>query len=557
MQPPIKGRGALSNEASRFLKQTADRSADYVDAVPEEDPPRHPATRLHVDASRSIISRNDSPDVPFGQSINPYRGCEHGCVYCLAGDTPILMADGTTRPIADLRVGDLICGTVRDGQHRRTVRTTVRAHWSVLKPAYRVTLADGTQLVAGADHRFLTERGWKFVTGAGQGPGRRPHLTRRNRLIGTGAFSRRPPADGDYRRGYLSGLIRGAGGPGDRYDERPGGALARHVRLRLERCDAEAAHRARRWLSEEAVGTRRVASPIALSGRSGSSAVRAPVLDAAASIGDLIAWPAAPPPSWQRGFLAGMFDAAGCVRGGTLRICSADAQLVRRVAEALDAQGFRALIEPRGPGPARALHAVRVLGGLAAHLRFLHTADPAVTRRRDLIGRRIASAARLAVTAIERLAGARRLYDITTGTGDFIADGVVSHNCFARPTHAYLDHSPGLDFETEIYAKPDAARLLDAELRRPGYRPEPIHLGAATDPYQPLEREARLTRALLEKLLEFGHPVTVLTKGTLIERDLDVLGELARRRLARVALSITTLDRELKRSLEPRAAAPA
>jgi DNA repair photolyase len=129
--------------------------------------------------------------------------------------------------------------------------------------------------------------------------------------------------------------------------------------------------------------------------------------------------------------------------------------------------------------------------------------------------------------------------------------------CFARPTHAYLDHSPGLDFETQIYAKPDAARLLDAELRRPGYRPDPIHLGANTDPYQPLEREARLTRQILEKLLEFGHPVTVLTKGALVERDLDLLAELARRGLARVAMSITTLEVDLKRTLEPRAASPA
>jgi DNA repair photolyase len=129
--------------------------------------------------------------------------------------------------------------------------------------------------------------------------------------------------------------------------------------------------------------------------------------------------------------------------------------------------------------------------------------------------------------------------------------------CFARPTHAYLDHSPGLDFETQIYAKPDAARLLDAELRRPGYRPDPIHLGANTDPYQPVEREARITRQILEKLLEFGHPVTVLTKGALIERDLDLLTELARRGLARAAISITTLEAGLKRTLEPRAASPA
>ena len=126
--------------------------------------------------------------------------------------------------------------------------------------------------------------------------------------------------------------------------------------------------------------------------------------------------------------------------------------------------------------------------------------------------------------------------------------------CFARPSHAWLDLSPGLDFETRILVKPDAVRLLREELARPGYRPQPIQLGSNTDPYQPVERQMRLTRAILETLLEVRHPVTVLTKGALIERDVDLLAELASRQLARAAISITTLDGELKRTLEPRAA---
>jgi DNA repair photolyase len=128
--------------------------------------------------------------------------------------------------------------------------------------------------------------------------------------------------------------------------------------------------------------------------------------------------------------------------------------------------------------------------------------------------------------------------------------------CFARPSHAWLDLSPGLDFETQIYMKPDAARLLAEELGRPGYRPEPIHLGANTDPYQPVERDTGITRAILQTLHDAGHPVTVLTKGAMIERDVDLLGAMARRGLARAAISITTLDPALKRTLEPRAASP-
>jgi DNA repair photolyase len=126
--------------------------------------------------------------------------------------------------------------------------------------------------------------------------------------------------------------------------------------------------------------------------------------------------------------------------------------------------------------------------------------------------------------------------------------------CFARPSHTRLGLSAGLDFETEIYWKPDAVRLLDEELARRSYRPRVVHLGANTDPYQPVERRLGITRALLERFLQYQHPVTVLTKGSLIERDVDVLAELARKRLTRVAFSITTLDDRVKRTLEPRAA---
>ncbi len=126
--------------------------------------------------------------------------------------------------------------------------------------------------------------------------------------------------------------------------------------------------------------------------------------------------------------------------------------------------------------------------------------------------------------------------------------------CFARPSHTRLGMSAGLDFESEIYWKPDAVRLLDEELARRTYRPRIIHLGANTDPYQPVERRLGLTRALLERFLHYRHPVTVLTKGALIERDVDVLAELARKRLTRVAFSLTTLDDRMKRTLEPRAA---
>lgn len=129
--------------------------------------------------------------------------------------------------------------------------------------------------------------------------------------------------------------------------------------------------------------------------------------------------------------------------------------------------------------------------------------------------------------------------------------------CYARPSHAYLNLSPGLDFETKLFFKQDAAQLLERELRKPGYRVSVISLGTNTDPYQPIERKLKVTRGILEVLQRYRHPVSIVTKGAaLIERDLDILSDMAASQLAFVAVSVTSLKDEIKRTLEPRAASP-
>ncbi len=129
--------------------------------------------------------------------------------------------------------------------------------------------------------------------------------------------------------------------------------------------------------------------------------------------------------------------------------------------------------------------------------------------------------------------------------------------CFARPTHAYMGLSPGLDFESKLFAKPDAAALLERELSAPGYVPRTLAIGTNTDPYQPIERRFRIMRGLLEVLDRFNHPVGIVTKSALVTRDIDVLARMAERGLAKVAISVTTLDAALARTMEPRAATPA
>jgi DNA repair photolyase len=128
--------------------------------------------------------------------------------------------------------------------------------------------------------------------------------------------------------------------------------------------------------------------------------------------------------------------------------------------------------------------------------------------------------------------------------------------CYARPTHSYLNLSPGLDFETRLVARRNIAQVLRQELLRPGHQPEPVAIGTVTDAYQPIERELRLTRAVLEVLSTAGHPLAMVTKGSGVERDLDLLAPLGERQLAAVYVTVTTLDAKLARILEPRAAAP-
>jgi DNA repair photolyase len=547
-----QGRGALSNPPPRFVSAQTEALGDgwYQEATPDSV-----ATEVRPEPARSIITRNDSPDIGFEQSINPYRGCEHGCIYCCDATTAVLLADGSTRTIEELQVGDGIYGTERQGWYRRYVRTRVLAHWRVVKPAYRVRLEDGTELVAGGDHRFLTERGWRHVTGAERGPMCRPHLTTGNKLMGVGGFASPPVRDDQYRIGYLCGLIRG-----DAHLYRypyllKAGNFAWAGRFRLALCDEEALDRASIYLERAGVETYRYCFAVANGNRRALQAIATGIYANVERVRRVIAVPDNPYPSWRAGFLAGIFDAEGSYSGGILRLSNTDAAIMQALRDALTFFGFRCIVEHQQFEYRKPIDTVRLLGGLKEHLRFFHIADPAIRRKCDFAGQAVKSEARLNVVSIEPL-GTMPLYDITTGTEDFIANGVVSHNCYARPSHAYMDLSPGIDFETKIFYKADAARLLERELSRPSYSVKPIALGANTDPYQPLEKKLRVTRSILEVLERTRHPATIVTKGSLIVRDLDLLSSLARDDLVRVFVSVTTLDAELKRTLEPRAAAP-
>lgn len=548
--PPMRGRGSATNPRNRF--ERIERVPEPVDA----DEVSTPATQFLPDSSRTVIASNESPDVGFDASINPYRGCEHGCVYCLAGETPILMADGTTKLLEAVRLGDEIIGTVRQGWYRSYMRTRVLAHWEVDKPAYRITLQDGTQLITSGDHRFLTERGWKFVTGTEQGSWQRPHLTTNNKLMGTGAFVALPPENADYRRGYLSGVIRGDGHLAFYEYQRKGRKHGNQYQFRLAMADQEALDRAQSYLSSFGVETLPFLFQQTVNGRKPLNAIRTHAKSSVERIEKLTSWAHESSADWRKGFLAGIFDAEGSYSGGILRISNTDGTIIEQIKRSLRHFGFNAASERRS-GSRQPVHVIRLCGGLRESLRFLHTAAPAIARKRNIQGQALKHSASLGVVSVEPLSGRRTLFDITTGTGDFIANGVVSHNCYARPTHEYLGFSAGLDFETKIMVKYKAPELLRRELSDPKWEPKVLAMSGVTDCYQPVEKKLELTRRCLEVLRDFLNPVVIVTKNFLVTRDIDLLSETARYRCAAVLISLTTLDAELSASMEPRASRPA
>ena len=333
--------------------------------------PEFPGVTLHEVLARSAL--NTVPDgsrMPFGYTINPYRGCLHQCVYCLSGDTLVLMADGGRRPISDLGVGDRILGTEERGTGRHYVETEVLAHWATVEPAHLVALADGTEVVAGGDHRFLSGRGWTYVRDATAGRGRRPYLTGDDRLLGFG----------------------------------------------------------------------------------------------------------------------------------------------------------------------------RAVGGLAGH--------------RGVAGTAVDGGPDLGVVEVRDLGLRMPMYDITTGTGDFVANGVISHNCYARSTHEWLDLDSGRDFDTQIVVKTNLVEVLRRELAKPSWRREHVALGTNTDPYQRAEGRYRLMPGVIRALAASGTPFSVLTKGTLARRDVPLLAGAARDVPVGFGVSLGIWDEGLHASLEPGVPSP-
>ncbi|MGE0157885.1 MAG: PA0069 family radical SAM protein [Gemmatimonadales bacterium] len=487
---PIRGRGASWNPPNRFETVHLEPD-DWIDPDDPEAPPI--PTQILRDNTKEILSANDSPDLSFEHGINVYRGCSHGCVYCLAPGTPVLHADLVWRPLGETREGDELvsfdefpaCGP-RYGRAkaeaaptgaRKLRKAVVEAVWWSRKPTTRL-VTERAEVLATAEHRWLQDRSFRWSTTERLSTGRRlRHLP----------VEPHEPEDHDYRIGYLAGVTLAD-------------ASVRYVPARR---------------SDELGFARELDSR-----------------------------------GYRRGFLAGFFDAEGH-RGTSPGLSRVDGSALERVARYAARLGFRTRLEPR-PGKVSAL---RLVGSVADRIRFLSIVRPAVRRKIDRVFGHVPPTEPDRIVAVEQ-GPVTDVVDIQTSTGTFYAAGLATHNCFARPYHEYLGFSAGLDFETKIVVKEDAPALLRKRLSHPKWKPQTIMMSGATDPYQPLERRLKLTRGVLEVLAEFRNPVAVITKNHLITRDVDLLARLAEHGAVACTMSVTTLRNDLQRIMEPRTSIP-
>ncbi|MFL6277803.1 MAG: LAGLIDADG family homing endonuclease [Blastocatellia bacterium] len=512
---------------------------------PERKPDR--AVKLNVIQPRSVLNRSGMG----GFTLNPYVGCVVGCAYCLEGDTLITMADGTTGAIRDVSIGESILG-VRRADHdggwlHRYTQAIILNKVETLKPAFEIALENNTRVICSSDHRWLTDRGWKYTTGAMQGPERRPYLTVNNFIQGIGQAHKTPPQTAAYKKGYLAGIIRGDGllakydysGKYKRQNRKHVQVTDVQHQFRLALSDFDALKRAKTYLSEFGVLTTEFEF------RNGSSkkpmrAIRNHSRRAFDAITALIV--DEPSAEWLRGWLAGIFDAEGSF-SGVVRISNTDEQILKVTRQAFASLGLSALREDR----AGAASMIRLRGGLGEVAKFFQLAAPAISRKCDLSETTLRHSTR--VVEIRPLGRILPMFDITTSTENFIANGLVSHNCYVpHMKHKQLEERK---WGTYVDVKEGVPELLDNQLGRLR-QPTRVFMSTATDPYQPVEERYQITRRILEVFARHPqHSLFILTKQTLVERDADLIARLPR---AAVGMSISVIDDRLSEIIEPWAA---
>lgn len=489
-----------------------------------------------------------------GPTFSTGFSCVYSCSFCLAADTPILMADGTTRPISDIREGDMVVGTAKGVRFRKLEATKVIKHWPTVKQGFEITLEDGREIVASADHQFFSRRGWRYVL-ADASAGRKG-LTGKSELLGFGPTGVPWSETDAYRKGYLSGLIRGDGTIG-RYRSKGRANFSWQFRLALT--DTPALDRAQRFLLRFGVVCQRFNFKIATEKHRAAEAIRTSKRASYETIKKLIEW--GDGPEWQRGFLAGFFDAEGTKHG--YRTANTNPDLLDRFQDALELFGFRSVREfRRRPHPWKDAGIVRLIGGLSEHLRFFQAVDPAVKDKLPLAGaalkvKRLPGSNRT-VRSIRPLGKKVRMFDIMTGTGDFFANGVLAHNCYVPSMMAKAPHMQEIaaDHADVVVRRANALDVLRRQLSlakgAPRFSDPNDRRVVFSSPLVDVAGNMDLVRETIEAcrlILTLTHwQVRLLSKSNLLPKIAEALPEYRDRII--YGVSTGTLDNRLALAFE-------
>lgn len=444
-------------------------------------------------------------------ATNPYRGCGHKCAYCLDPNTLILMADGSSKELRNVEIGDSLIGVVPRESNSPSWTHTYAAS-KVLnkietsKVVETITLDNGMKVRCSSNHRWLTEKGWQYTK----------DLTTQNHIRVIGELFKHQLHTLEYQQGYIAGVVQGDGTL-NRYDysgkyTRVGRAEPQKTdvihQFRLAMKDTQALDRAQTFLSEMGIETTRFMFKH-LEGQ--LPAIRTNVKQSCESIAELCQ-----PKSgidWYKGWLAGFFDAEGSTSAGVIRFYNTDSVLLEITEEALKLMSFDFVYEPKRPN---GCFSIRVLGGLSEIVRFFNLTTPAISRKFPIEGVAMRGSSR--VVSIERGEEIPML-DITTSTENFIANGMVSHNCYVP----LITKQDRVEFNAGSVVRTSYMEKLKADAKK--YKAlgvtEQVMLSFTTDPYPPAHHET--TREALKVLREAGLGFCTLTKGgTRALRDLDL-----------------------------------
>ena len=504
------------------------------------------------------VGGNEGNKCRYPHRLDSYGcGCSHDCKYCVSPDTQILMYNGTVKAIKDVHIGDEIYG-VSDGETcKKFVMSMVTNKVIHRDKAYKITLSNGNTLICSGNHQWLTNRGWKYTIGAMGGENQRPYITTNNKLLG---FSTLFNIDyysetDDYKCGYLRGVILGDANFNvyPDYREHNNGEEFYQYHFRLALKNESITMRVKQYLSDFGVDTNDFEFPMIDRKTKESyvvTAIRTHSRENFEKIQQLIMHKDTV--EFARGFLGGIYDAEGNNDIFIRRMYNADDGIIKEITNALNIFGFGYTFDTDIKTKNLVVKTVRLLGGVSENLRFGVITNCIVANGIGEISNLALKTHKsddLHIISIEDYSDDMELVDITTTTRNFIANGVVSHNCYAK---SLLDFRNLWNPENPSVADIEKVKKTIKKIANKG-EINTLRLGGMTDCFQPIEREYGVTYEVIKTLNEYNLSYLIVTKSDLVADDkyMDVMNK----DLAHIQVTVTTTDDDLSLTYE-KAVAP-